>query len=390
LALELDFMLHQLFFSKIILVALVCISGLIFFGTASAQSVFNEVQETVKAQVLEILSESEREIIGTGATTTVQKVRIEFLEGAKVGMVTTFDNDIVTLRPKDTIFVSRLEYMDGYEEVVFRDVERRSQLLFIALIMVVLVILFAGWQGVRSLLSLVLSMLAILFILVPALLAGYSPAWVSLGVSAAILSIILFLTHGVRPHVVIAFLGTLSAVAVTCLMAAWSVGSLRLTGFTDDATVFLNFATGGGLDFAGLLLGGMIIGLLGVLDDVAITQASVVHELRRANSSLSMIELYKRAIAVGRDHIGSLVNTLALAYVGASLPLVLLFARANSDWWLAINQEIIAAELLRIIVGSIGLILAVPFTTYIAAWYFKDKILEEKVEVTCSHGHQHH
>jgi uncharacterized membrane protein len=256
--------------------------------------------------------------------------------------------------------------------------------------MILLVIGFAGWQGLRSLLSLGLSMAAILFVLVPALLAGYSPAWVSLGVSATILSIILFFTHGMRPHVVIAFFGTLSAVAVTCLLSWWAVTNLRLTGFSDDATVFLNFATGGGLDFTGLLLGSMIIGLLGVLDDVAITQASVVHELRRANSQLSMYELYQRAIRVGRDHIGSLVNTLALAYVGASLPLVLLFARANSDWLLAINQEIIAAELLRIMIGSIGLILAVPFTTFIAAWYFRNKTLQDEVVSVCGHGHHHH
>lgn len=359
-------------------------------GVVNAQTVHNEHQETVKARVLEILAAGEREIIGTGATTSVQTVRIELLEGTKAGTVTTFDNDLVRLEKGDVIFVSRLEYIDGYEEVVFRDVERRPQLLLIAGLMILLVVGFAGWQGLRSLLSLALSMAAILFILVPALLAGYSPAWVSLGVSAAILSIILFFTHGLRPHVVIAFFGTLAAVAVTCLMSWWAVNSLRLTGFSDDATVFLNFATGGGLDFTGLLLGSMIIGLLGVLDDVSITQASVVHELRRANSQLSMYELYQRAIRVGRDHIGSLVNTLALAYVGASLPLVLLFARANSDWFLAINQEIIAAELLRIIIGSIGLILAVPFTTVLAAWYFRNKVLAEPVEVACGHGHHHH
>ncbi len=381
-------MQRRLFFRRVVILGVLAL-GMFVSGVVSAQTVFNEVQETVKARVLEILSESEREIIGTGATTSVQNVRIELLEGQRAGVVTTFDNDIVTLRAGDIIFVSRLEYMDGFEEVVFRDVERRPQLFLIAGFMILLVIAFAGWQGVRSILSLILSMGAILFILVPALLAGYSPAWVSLGVSAAILFVILFFTHGFRPHVIIAFFGTLSAVAVTCVMAWWSVNSLRLTGFSSDATVFLNFATGGGLDFTGLLLGSMIIGLLGVLDDVSITQASVVHELRRANSALSMIELYKRAIAVGRDHIGSLVNTLALAYVGASLPLVLLFARANSDWLLAVNQEIIAAELLRIIIGSIGLILAVPFTTALAAWYFRDKILEDSVEVACGHGHHH-
>jgi uncharacterized membrane protein len=158
---------------------------------------------------------------------------------------------------------------------------------------------------------------------------------------------------------------------------------MHLTGMSGDAATFLNFATRGSLDFAGLLLGSMIIGILGVLDDVAITQASVIQELKAANSSLGRRELYTRAIRVGRDHIGSLVNTLALAYVGVSLPLVLFFSRADSSLTLTLNQEIVAAELVRIIIGSIGLVLAVPLTTLIAAWYYG------KNGVSVSHGEEH-
>ena len=355
---------------------------------AGAQEVHQELQETVKAKVLEVVEQSDRLIMGTDATTTVQTLRIELLEGAKVGQVVSLDNDIMVLSPGDIIFVNRLVAIDDTEYFTFKDVERRPQLFWMGMLMVVLVIIFSGWQGMRALLSLVLSIVAIVFLLVPALLAGYEPALASLVIAGLILALSLFLTHGIKPRVVIAFVGTFGAVGVTCLLAWLSVDWLRLTGFGSDASVYLNFSTGGTLDIAGLLLGSIIIGLLGVLDDVSITQASVVQELRAANGTLSRFELYKRAINVGRDHVGSLVNTLALAYLGTALPLVMFYARANADFWQSINQEVIAAEILRIIIGSIGLILAVPFTTIVAAYYFGNRTVE--VDHTHEHSHHHH
>lgn len=372
--------------------AFILLGGLFFGGTfgAQAQVVHQEFQEMVRAEVLEITESYDRDIMGTNTTTTVQVLRIELLEGDQVGVVKTLENDLTLLSVGDTIFVNRLESIDGTEYITFKDVERRPQLLIVTLLLVGLVVVFAGWQGVRAIGSLLLSIAAIIMVLVPALLAGYPPALVSLGIAAVILSITLFFTHGFRPHVVIAYIGTMSAVAVTCLLAWWSVDFLRLSGFSSDASVYLNFSTGGTLDIAGLLLGSIIIGLLGVLDDVSITQASVVQELRRANSALPWQQLYLRATRVGRDHVGSLVNTLALAYVGAALPLVLLYAQSDASWLISLNQEVIAAEILRIVVGSIGLILAVPLTTMAAAWYFKDKEAGLSDGAETSHSHHHH
>jgi uncharacterized membrane protein len=355
-------------------------------GVVSAQAVHQEWQELARAEVIEVVEEFERDIMGTNTTTTVQTLRVQLLSGSKEGEVVRLDNDLAVLAKGDQIFVDRLVAIDGTEYYQFKDVERRPQLLYLTGFFIVLVLVFAGWQGMRAIGSLVLSIAAIVFLLVPALLNGYSPVLASLGIAAVILAATLFLTHGINPRSVIAYIGTMTAVAVTCVVSLVSVSSMRLTGFASDASVFLNFSTGGTLDFAGLLLGSIIIGLLGVLDDVSITQASVVQELRAANSGLSWRELYARALRVGRDHVGSLVNTLALAYVGAALPLVLLFARADSALALTLNQEVVAVELVRIIVGSIGLILAVPFTTVLAAWYFKDK----HVAHTHAHGHGHH
>lgn len=353
-----------------------------------AQTVHQELEETVRATVLEIVGEEERDIFGTGATTTVQTLRIELKEGERVGEVATFENDLAVLKKGDDIFVNRLVAIDGTESITFKDIERRPQLMWLFATMVVLVVTFAGWQGLRALLSLGLSVIAILFLLVPALLAGYSPAFASFAIATVILAVTLFLTHGIRPHVLISYAGTMAAVGVTCLIATISVAWLGLTGFSADASVYLNFATGGQLDLAGLLLGGIIIGLLGVLDDVAITQASVVQELKGANPTLGLRELYQRSIRVGRDHVGSLVNTLALAYVGTTLPLLLLFARSDATFLASINQEVIAAELVRIIVGSMGLVLTVPFTSFLAAYYFKSRIVDN--HSSPSHGHHHH
>lgn len=137
-----------------------------------------------------------------------------------------------------------------------------------------------------------------------------------------------------------------------------------------------------------MLLGSIIIGILGILDDVAITQASVVQQLKLANKNFQVLELYKRGLKVGRDHVGSLINTLALAYVGASLPLVLLFSTSEAPVLFTLNQEVVASEIARIIVGSIGLIMAVPFTTYIAAWWFgKHEVDDDSVSY---HSHHHH
>lgn len=354
----------------------------------NAQEAYQELKEVVKAEVVSIESVVEREVTGTGTTVEVQTLRARINSGVREGVVVEFDNDLVTLKEGDRIFLNRLVTINDSEYYVFKDVDRRMYLVILAALFAVLLLAFAGMQGLRALLSLIASVGAIIFVLVPALLAGYNPALASLVIAGAILAFALFGTHGFNARSTIAFLGTFAAVVVTCGIAALFVHLTRLTGFGSDASIYLNFSTGGALDFAGLLLGSIIIGILGVLDDVSITQASVVQELKHANSALGFRELYGRAIRVGRDHVGSLVNTLALAYVGVSLPLVLLYANAGSDAFLSLNQEVIAAELVRIFVGSIGLILAVPFTTLAAAWWFGSHEVSEK-EIS-STGHHHH
>ncbi|MCA9354572.1 MAG: YibE/F family protein [Candidatus Kaiserbacteria bacterium] len=359
------------------------------FG-ADAQEVHQDFKEQVRADVLEIVSEHEREITGTDAFATVQEVRAVLREGERAGEVVRFEHEFVPLEAGDHIFVNRTVTISGDEYITYADFERRPVLAILAGLFVILLLVLARWQGVRALLSLAASIFAIFFLLMPALLAGYDPVLASVVIAGGILALVLFGTHGFTPRSIIAFVGTFSAVVVTCLIAWLSTTTMRLSGFGSDASVYLNFATNGSLDLAGLLLGSIIIGILGVLDDVSITQASVVEQLKHANPAFQFSDLYQRAITVGRDHIGSLVNTLALAYVGVSLPLILLYVRAESSLLLSVNQEVVAAEIVRILVGSIGLMLAVPATTAVAAWYFsKHKVDEEPETSPCAHGHGH-
>jgi uncharacterized membrane protein len=361
-------------------------------GTSFAQEVHQDFQELVRGEVLEILDESEREITGTDTIVLVQTLRVRLLDGSQAGEVVRFENDLIELQEGDTIFVSYLRAIDGSEYYTFRDLDRRPALYALGLLFCLAVFWLSGFtRGFRSLLSLALSFAAIIFLLIPALLKGYSPALVSLVIAGFILSVSLFLTHGFKPRVVITFFGTFGAVFITCLVSWVSVIWMRFTGIADDTSVYLNFATDGTLDLGGILLGGIIIGLLGVLDDVSITQASVVEELKSANPAFGFRELYSRALNVGRDHVGSLVNTLALAYAGTSLPLLLYYSFSTAPFMVTANQEVIAAEIVRILVGSIGLILAVPITTALAAWYFRNREVEDSGEHGhASHGHHHH
>jgi uncharacterized membrane protein len=358
---------------------------------AQAQEIHTDFEERLAAEVLEVVGEYERDIIGTDAKTTVQEVRVVLQDGERAGEVVRFENELVTLKPGDQIFVDRLVTINGEEHFSYADYERRPVLVFLAILFVVMLLLLSGWQGVRALASLGISIAAIFFLLVPALLAGWDPVLTSVGIAGIILAVVFFGTHGITTRSKIAFLGTFCAVIVTGFIAWGSSIMMRLSGFSQDASVYLNFATNGALDLSGLLTGSIIIGILGVLDDVSITQASVVEQLKHADPRLCFHELYQRASQVGRDHVGSLVNTLALAYVGVSLPLILLYAKADSLVWQTLNQEVVAAELLRIIVGSIGLILAVPATTAVAAWYYnKHTVAGEPKAAPCAHGHEHH
>jgi uncharacterized membrane protein len=247
-----------------------------------------------------------------------------------------------------------------------QDLERGRPLLLLAALFVLAVVAFGRWQGIRSLLGLGLSFVVIVAFVVPAILRGHSPVLVAVTGAMAIMLISLYLSHGTGPKTTAAVVGTALALGLTAALAIAFVAATSLTGLASEEAQNANFAVGG-LSLRGLLLAGIIIGGLGVLDDVTMSQASLVTELHQANPAAAFATLVGSALRVGRDHIAATVNTLFLAYAGAALPLLILLVTGQDSLGTVATTELVAVEVVRALCGSVGLIAAVPLTTALAA-----------------------
>lgn len=349
--------------------ALVLVSFTLFPLAGSAQQPRGELSGTYRAEVVRVLESELVEIPGTGTERLFQTIEARLLEGEAKGDIITVNNDYLALTRGDKLFVLHYTDFDGTAQYSVQDVDRRGALVVLLILFVAGIVALGGWYGVRALISLAASLFVLAYVLVPGLLAGWPPLLTCFVVATAVLGGAIFLTHGWNRESLIAFGGTLAAVAFTLVLAAWSVSFAHLSGFSADESVALNFNTRGALDIVALLVGGIIIGALGVLDDVAITQVSVVRELLAGHRERSRKEVFFRAMRVGREHVGAVINTLALAYVGVSLPLVLLMHLSPASGSALFNMEIFATEIVRTVVGSFGIILAVPLVTLLAVWY---------------------
>ena len=247
----------------------------------------------------------------------------------------------------------------------FADFQRRPLLIALALLFAVVVIALGRMRGVAALAGLIASVMVLLLFVLPAILDGRSPVLVAVVGASAIAYLALYLAHGFSRMTTVALLGTLSALILTALLSAAVVALANFTGVATEESSFLTLF--GSIDVRGLLLAGIVLGAAGAIDDVTVTQASAVWELKAASPTLSQGKLFSRGLKIGRDHIASTVNTLLLAYAGASLPLLVLFVLAQQSLGSIANSEIVAVEIVRTLVGSIGLVAAVPITTWLAA-----------------------
>ncbi|MGW0332398.1 YibE/F family protein [Streptomyces sp. NPDC003011] len=246
------------------------------------------------------------------------------------------------------------------------DVNRRLPMSLLAGIFALAVVVVGRLRGVMALVALAISFLLLNFFVLPAILQGSNPLVVAVVGSSAIMLIALYLCHGLSARTSVAVLGTLISLLLIGVLGSLFIDWAALTGNTDDNTGLIH-GLYPAIDMSGLLLAGVIIGSLGVLDDVTVTQTSAVWELHEANPSMGWRGLYRAGIRIGRDHIASVVNTLVLAYAGAALPLLLLFSIAQSSVGTVANSELVAEEIVRTLVGSIGLVASVPVTTALAA-----------------------
>jgi uncharacterized membrane protein len=302
------------------------------------------------------------------------------------------------LDPGDEIRVARgPDVRPGTEGVVgtgyaFNDFERRRPMLLLAGLFVAIVLLFARLRGALSLVGLAFSIAIVLVFVVPAILDDKPPLAVAVVGSLAVALITIPLAHGSGPKSLSALLGTAVSLLLTAGLAVLFTELTHLTGLSSEEAAFLQLGQAD-LSLEGLLLAGIVIGALGVLDDVTISQASTVLALRQANPSFRFRQLFGRALEVGRDHVSATVNTLVLAYVGAALPILLLFSATDVGAADAVNFEIVAKEIVATLVGSIGLIAAVPITTALAAalalGQAPERALGEAPERPSGEAHQH-
>jgi uncharacterized membrane protein len=305
---------------------------------------------------------------------SIPDVRVELLDGPDAG---TFLEaylqgpagalEIPDYEVGDEVVVSLTEGPDGS---TFAAVSDRYRIpLFAALLVAfaLAVVVVGGWRGLRSLLALGLTLGVVTRIVVPLLLAGWGPVFLAVAAGSAVTLATILLTEGVRRSSFAAVGGTFAALALTAVLAQLVNGVADFTQFQgQEAAIFLQSLGLEGIDIRGLLLAAVIFGALGVLDDVTVTQAATVGELASADPAAGPALLARRAMNVGRSHIAATVNTLVLAYVGASLPLIVLFAAGGANPLLIASGEVVAVEIVRALVGSIGIVAAVPLTTLIA------------------------
>jgi uncharacterized membrane protein len=263
----------------------------------------------------------------------------------------------------DTIVVG---YEPSTNTYFYADQDRRLSLAWLAVVFAVVVVALARLRGMLALIAMGLTLVVLLAFVAPSVLDGNDPLLVSVVAASMIAFIALLLTHGVNPSTVVALSGTLAALGLTLLVSWLFFRAAGFTGLATEEGITLPFVAGG-VNLSSLLLGGAVLGALGALDDVTVTQVVTIQELRAQNPTLNARKLTAAGIRVGREHIAATVNTLLLAYVGASMPLLLLFAVTNQSLVQVANSELIAVEIFRTLCGSIGLVAAVPITTALAA-----------------------
>ena len=287
-------------------------------------------------------------------------------DGAQVALPEfnlTYDRTAFRIAPGDKVV---LGYVSSNDYYFFVDRDRRAPLVWLAALFAVVVVALGRWRGGLALVGMAATLAVLIVFAAPSVLDGNDPVLVAVVAAAVIAFASLYLTHGLNAHTTVALAGTLASLGLTLGLSWIFFGLADFTGVATEEGLTLPLIAGD-IDLASLLLGGAIIGALGALDDVTVTQVATVSELRYRSPNLSVRQLIASGVRVGREHIAATVNTLLLAYVGAGLPLLLLFAVSDQSLAMAANSELIAVEIVRTLCGSMGLVAAVPVTTVLAA-----------------------
>lgn len=326
-----------------------------------------EEEIPVQGVVTRIIEEGQREALGALQPYQTLEIRLRDGRVAEVHNSLSQGGPVGRLDAGDRVWLQPALDLEGRPSFFIVSRARSSALLWGFVALVVLVVLVGQWHGVRAILGLVLSFAVVFGFIIPRIAAGASPVAMTLLGLGATMPVSYYLAHGVNRKTTAALLGSLVALLYTAILAENMIASVHLSGLASEEAMFLLGVFPGQIDVKALLLAGMLIAILGVLDDITVAQAAVVEQLAAANPGWRPEQLAWRAMRVGRDHIASMVNTLVLVYAGAALPLLLLLTNRDLPFAYTISYELIAEEIVRILVTSIGLVAAVPVTTLLAA-----------------------
>lgn len=373
----------------IILLSLATILGAVFFYPSTTLAQNNDVIEPPIPQLqlepaelppeqffrAEVVSVEKPENIGA----IFQRVEIKLLTGDDSAKIIKIDHGATTTIREDEmvkvgeeVVVIAIPTFDGGIDYFIVDKYRLPAIFWIFAIFFAAIIYFGGKKGLGALFGLVISIAVIIKFILPQILSGHSPMGITLLGIVLILPVSIYLAHGFSKRTSVALLSSAITIGIASIVSIIFVNFAKLSGLGSEEAFYLQIGQYGEINFQGLLLAGILIGALGVLDDVSTAQSAVVDELQKANPNLSTKELYKRGISVGREHTSSMVNTLVLAYAGTALPLLLLFTvNENVPLWVNLNSNLIAEEIIRSLVGSSALVLAVPITTWFASKLLK-------------------
>ena len=357
--------------------------ALFFFLAFSASALDKNYDndEIFKAQVTQILGQNNKTATD-GLNFIQQKLKLNGLEGRWMNREIIFDGTQyqVISSPKynvgDKVLVNASPKEDGQYNFYVIGFVRQTPLYWLAAIFALVVIMVGRLKGLRALIVLLLSFVIILKFIVPKILAGSNPLWISILGSLFILILAIYITEGLKRNSTIAIFSIFISLVITGVLSVWAVTITKLTGYAGEESMFLNGLAGGHINLKGLLLAGIIIGALGILDDVVISQVALIQELKSSNPQLPKKQIYAQGMKVGISHLSSMVNTLFLAYAGVALPLLILFSIKQAPFLTfnqIINNEIIATEIVRTLSGSIGLVLAVPIANLLATYFVKIK-----------------
>lgn len=333
-----------------------------------------------------------------GEKSVTQNVRLVLTSGPDAGANISLQNNVLNNREDmrlsvgETVALDQQTKSDGKVEYSVAGKYRVSAIIWLTVIFVVLSVVIGGITGITSIVGLAVSVGIIVWFVIPRIVGGSDPLTTSLIGCVLIACTSLYLAHGFNKRTSIAFLSTIVTLFFSTLMAIWFVSVSKLFGMGTEESLYLQQGPLQNVDLKGLLLGGIIIGCLGVLDDVTTAQTAAIDEISKANPNLTAAELRKAGKSVGKEHIASLINTLALAYVGASMPLLLLLRSQNDTYplWMTVNSEFFAEEIIRTLVGSATLLVAVPIATWFAAYFLQGGKGGKSMRGGHSHHHREH